>query len=137
MNWGYPRTVEGFVHAIGRGQFERLHPTGSFAIWVRQVGQYGIQTAGDVGIAYLACSLVPFCLLHKLRARERGWLLGLVPVFLCLSFFMVAMLNAPPDKAVTGMLKEFFPASHVILTVWSGYGLAELGTIVSRKKAEE
>jgi len=26
MNWGYPRTTEGFFHAVGRGQYERIDP---------------------------------------------------------------------------------------------------------------
>ena len=27
MQWGYPRTVTGFFHALTRGQYERIHPT--------------------------------------------------------------------------------------------------------------
>jgi hypothetical protein len=27
MNWGYPRTVEGFIHALTRGQYEKTNPT--------------------------------------------------------------------------------------------------------------
>jgi hypothetical protein len=27
MQWGYPRTVEGFFHALSRGQYEKAHPT--------------------------------------------------------------------------------------------------------------
>ena len=27
LNWGYPRTVAGFFHALTRGQYERIHPT--------------------------------------------------------------------------------------------------------------
>jgi tetratricopeptide (TPR) repeat protein len=30
MNWGYPRTVEGFFHAVGRGQYERISPVDNF-----------------------------------------------------------------------------------------------------------
>jgi hypothetical protein len=26
MNWGYPRTMEGFWHAVSRGQYERIDP---------------------------------------------------------------------------------------------------------------
>jgi hypothetical protein len=134
VNWGYARTLEGFVHAISRGQFERLHPTSHFGDWLRQVGQYGIQTVREVGWPYLLCAILPFCFCHKMGPRERGWLLGLIPIFLCLSLFMVAMLNAPLDRAVMGMIKEFFVASHLILILWSGYGLVLLGTVLSRKK---
>ena len=27
MNWGYARTLEGFVHAFTRGQYEKANPT--------------------------------------------------------------------------------------------------------------
>ena len=27
MQWGYPRTVEGFFHALSRGQYEQPNPT--------------------------------------------------------------------------------------------------------------
>src|SRR4029079_10184031 len=27
MQWGYPRTLEGFIHAITRGQYDKIHPT--------------------------------------------------------------------------------------------------------------
>jgi hypothetical protein len=31
MNWGYPRTWEGFKHAITRGQYEKIVPTDIFS----------------------------------------------------------------------------------------------------------
>lgn len=30
MNWGYPRTPEGFIHAVSRGQYERIDPAANF-----------------------------------------------------------------------------------------------------------
>jgi hypothetical protein len=27
MEWGYPRTVEGFIHAFTRGQYEKANPS--------------------------------------------------------------------------------------------------------------
>lgn len=30
MNWGYPRTPEGFIHAISRGQYEKIDPAANF-----------------------------------------------------------------------------------------------------------
>ena len=27
MEWGYPRTVEGFFHALTRGQYDKINPT--------------------------------------------------------------------------------------------------------------
>ncbi len=30
MNWGYPRTPEGFIHAVSRGQYEKIDPAANF-----------------------------------------------------------------------------------------------------------
>ena len=27
MEWGYPRTLDGFIHALTRGQYEHINPT--------------------------------------------------------------------------------------------------------------
>ncbi len=41
MNWGYPRTWEGFKHAITRGQYEKIVPTDILTPrFVQQVGSY-------------------------------------------------------------------------------------------------
>ena len=36
MNWGYPRTWEGFLHALTRGQYERANPTSDPLRWQRR-----------------------------------------------------------------------------------------------------
>jgi thioredoxin-like negative regulator of GroEL len=41
INWGYPRTWEGFVHAISRGQYEKITPTDIFsARFIQQLSDY-------------------------------------------------------------------------------------------------
>lgn len=41
MNWGYPRTWEGFKHALSRGQYEKIAPTSIFSpFFVQQIGEY-------------------------------------------------------------------------------------------------
>lgn len=41
MNWGYPRTWEGFKHAITRGQYEKIKPTDVFSgVFLQQLGDY-------------------------------------------------------------------------------------------------
>jgi tetratricopeptide (TPR) repeat protein len=41
MNWGYPRTWEGFKHALTRGQYEKIAPTNLFAPrFLKQLGGY-------------------------------------------------------------------------------------------------
>ncbi len=41
MNWGYPRTWEGFLHALSRGQYERIKPAPIFTLrFISQIGDY-------------------------------------------------------------------------------------------------
>ncbi len=41
MNWGYPRTWEGFKHAVSRGQYEKISPSDIFsARFIHQIGTY-------------------------------------------------------------------------------------------------
>jgi len=42
MNWGYPRTVEGFWHAVGRGQYERISPADNLKDILQDTKKYQI-----------------------------------------------------------------------------------------------
>ena len=43
MQWGYPRTVEGFIHAFTRGQYEKTNPTDIIGDPMRFIGQQSVQ----------------------------------------------------------------------------------------------
>jgi len=42
MNWGYPRTKEGFKHAVGRGQYERIDPVANFEDILKDSKKYQV-----------------------------------------------------------------------------------------------
>jgi hypothetical protein len=134
LNWGYPRTVEGFFHTLARGQFESVQPTDSFSRYAEQLELYGEGVLADLGVVYVLPVLVSFWFLRRMRARERRWLLGLLAVYLCLSLLLVALLNPSPERYDFQPAERFFSASHLVLAVWAGYGLALLGTIIARPK---
>ena len=46
MEWGYPRTVEGFFHAISRGQYEQPNPTNLITEPRRFLSQLGMLIEG-------------------------------------------------------------------------------------------
>src|SRR5439155_6158555 len=132
-NWGYARTVEGFLHTISGGQYEHLAPVQDLVRFIKQIWRYLEQTVHDLGLIYLPPAVLPFFFLNRMRLRERGWMLGIVATFLCLSGFMLAMLNPWPDRqAWWGLVKFHLLASHLMLAVWAGYGLVLLGTLVGR-----
>jgi hypothetical protein len=126
VNWGYPRTVEGFVHSLSRGQYESVHPTDSLSRYAEQLEMSVENVPADFGVIYVLPVLVPFWFLRRMRAEERRWMLGLLAVFLCLTLLMVAVLNPSPDRASMELVARFFSASHVVLAIWTGYGLASL-----------
>lgn len=127
MEWGYPRTVEGFIHAFTRGQYEKTNPTniimhpGTFLTQLMMMGR-GIVDEFNWVYAFLA--LVPFAFFRKLHRRERAWLIGLTAIYLCLGVLLLILLNPPPDKAAQELVKVFFTASHTVIALMVGYGLA-------------
>ena len=58
----------------------------------------------------------------------------MLAVYLCLSLLMVALLNPSPDRADLLLVERFFSASHLVLAVWTGYGLALIGTILTKPR---
>lgn len=144
LNWGYPRTVGGFIHAFTRGQYERIHPTsgsgsniiditGSFiSTYSKQI--WFILVEGPVeefNIAYLVIGFVPLFFFRRLQARERAWLLGLVAFYFVLGPFLLFLFNPAPDRQALALNKPFFIASHVIISMLIGYGMTLLLAKVS------
>lgn len=128
VNWGYPRTVEGFFHVINREQYERPFCVSSFYRSMELMPMSVSIAASEFGSYNLVLVLIPLCLLYKMRASERKWMLGLLAVFLCLSFLMIVLLNPPRELTAQGVLKTYFTASHLILAIWTGCGLILLGS---------
>ncbi len=120
MNWGYPRTWEGFLHALSRGQYEKTTP----GINIRQIFSYFEGLKEEFNWANLLIGLVPFLFLRRFRQRERGWLIGLTSVYFLLAFLLMYLLNAGVDKQSRELVKVFFTSSHVIVALGIGYGVA-------------
>jgi hypothetical protein len=136
-NWGYARTVEGFVNLIGSGQYERMRPMdllSEFDRFYTGIWGYAIHSFKDVGWIYLLPALVPFFFLWRLRGRARGWIVGLIVCFLALSLFMLVMINPPANGSAWWVLQLYLLPSHLVLTIFAGYGLAFVGTVVARGK---
>ncbi|MDB6065812.1 MAG: hypothetical protein JWR26_2020 [Pedosphaera sp.] len=127
MNWGYPRTVEGFIHVLARGQYARVQTVESFWQYFVQMVVYAKQTAKNFGVIYMALALVPFWFVRRVEASERRLMFGLSGIFMFVCFFWVAMLNFFNDRAAINLYKEFFAPSHLILAIWAGYGLVLVG----------
>ncbi|HWN94453.1 MAG TPA: DUF2723 domain-containing protein [Methylomirabilota bacterium] len=139
LNWGYPRTVGGFMHAFTRGQYERIRPTSGTGRNIAEqtiswVSTYAKQVKfiliegpiEEFSLGFLFIGLVPLFFFRKLQPRERAWLLGLVAFYIVLGPVLVELFNPAPDRQSLSLNKPFFIASHFIIALAIGYGLTLL-----------
>jgi hypothetical protein len=130
LNWGYPRTAEGFVHAFTRGQYEKTKPTDSIPRLAKQVVMYAESAAEEFNVVYLLIAFVPFFFLRRMQTRERAWILGLAAIWLFLAMLLMVLLNPSTDKQSRELVKVFFTASYVMVAMSIGYGLAIIGALL-------
>ena len=129
MQWGYPRTVEGFFHALSRGQYEQAHPTDILHEKMRFLMQLGMQVSGvanSFSWGNLFIALMPFLFILKMQKRERAWIIGLAAIYLCVGILLTVVMNTTPDRQSAEENKVFFTASHALVAIMIGYGLALL-----------
>lgn len=132
MNWGYPRTVDGFIHAFTRGQYEATQPTDNVWRFIEQCGMLFEGAQEEFSLVFLLVAIVPFVFFNRLKQRERAWLIGMVAIYCCLSFLLVILLNPSTDNQSRALTKVFFTSSHVIIAMFSGYGLVLGAALISQ-----
>jgi tetratricopeptide (TPR) repeat protein len=126
MQWGYPRTVEGFFHALSRGQYETAVGTNILQDPSRFVFQLGYIVQGlaeSFNWVYMFIGLLPFLFILKMHKRERSWIIGLTSIYFCISVLLVILLNVSSDRSSSDLNKVFFTASHALFAIMIGYGL--------------
>jgi tetratricopeptide (TPR) repeat protein len=133
MNWAYPRTWDGFVHAFSRGQYERANPTSSPLRFIQQMYLYFKGAGSEFSPVMLLIGLVPFFCWKRMAKRERAWMTGLMAVFFCLAVILMILLNPPPDKQSQDLNRVFFTSSHVLIAIFMGYGVALIASFLARQ----
>ncbi len=134
MQWGYPRTVEGFFHALSRGQYGSDVGTNIFQNPLQFIFQLFYIADGlseSFTWAYLFVGLIPFVFILKMHKRERNWIIGLAAIYLFISVALVVMLNVSADRSTAELNKVFFTASHAIFAMLIGYGVTILAAYVA------
>jgi tetratricopeptide (TPR) repeat protein len=127
MEWSYPRTADGFIHALTRGQYEKTHPTDIIhhpEVFGLQLLSLGRGILEEFNWVYAFLALVPFLFFRKYHRRERAWLIGIAAIYLCLGVLLLILLNPPPDRNAQALVRVFFTASHTCIALLVGYGLA-------------
>ncbi|MGO9203327.1 MAG: protein O-mannosyl-transferase family [Limisphaerales bacterium] len=126
MQWSYPRTADGFIHALTRGQYEKTHPTDIIhhpEVFGLQLLSLGRGILEEFNWVYAFLALIPFLFFRKYLRRERAWLIGIVAIYLCLGILLLILLNPPPDRNAQQLVRVFFTASHTCIALLVGYGL--------------
>jgi tetratricopeptide (TPR) repeat protein len=127
MQWGYPRTVEGFFHALSRGQYEKSNPTDIIhdpGRFMMQLGMLGSGLVESYSLVFVFVALLPLLFVFKMQKRERSWILGLVAIYFCIGVLLTMIMNTSPERQSFEEGKVFFAASHAIAAIMIGYGLA-------------
>lgn len=127
INWGYPRTVQGFWHVLMRGQYDRMNPIDFIhepAALLQACHQYLGWLASEFPAVCLPAALGPFLFLPKMRKRERGWLIGLGSVFFCLSVLTLDLLRPSRDRQTDSLVQPFFGPSYALVALLMGCGFA-------------
>jgi len=137
MNWAYPRTAEGFDHAITRGQYtgpaqestdrvERfiIDVDGNKKVDGGQVGVFISETMQEFNPAYTLLALLPFAFIFKMENRERRWLGGMALIFTILTLLMLAFRNTGGSEQQRHLNKVFFESSHLFVALGLGWGIA-------------
>ncbi len=137
MNWGYPRTWEGFKHAIMRGQYEAI----GFQMpsW-GQIANYFEDVRVQFTDLLIPFALVPFAAGHWIVRRENRrafwqWMVPALACFLMMSFLLIALANVKGDLQDGFIQKVKFISSHAMLAMWIGYGLVFAAVFALRKLA--
>src|SRR5216117_3843517 len=131
LNWGYPRTWDGFLHALTRGQYEKTNPTANFGRFMDQMGMLLHGAVDEFNLVYLMVGLIPFFFFNRMQKREQGWFAGLVAMYLGLALLLIMLLNPSSDRQSKEMNRVFFTASHVMISLCVAYGMTLFGAIMA------
>jgi len=133
VNWAYPRTAEGFIHLLTRGQYEKLQPTAQLDRFLEQLQMCSDITLTKFGLLYVLVALIPFFYLRRLSLLWRQWMLGLLAVDLSMALLLPIVLNPSHDRSSREYFMVSYSASHLVLAIWTGYGLVALGVLFTRR----
>lgn len=124
MNWGYPRTVEGFLHAFSRGQYEPINPTDSFPRFIDQLFMVSNVIIDEFSIPLAILAFLPLCFVRYMKKRELSWWVGLSVIFVGLTFLLLALLNPDTNIQSKFQTRVFFIPTHSILAIGIGCAIA-------------
>jgi tetratricopeptide (TPR) repeat protein/uncharacterized membrane-anchored protein YitT (DUF2179 family) len=130
MNWGYPKTFEGFLHAISRGQYEQITPADLFSMrYVRQIGTYLADLRLNYTMFITLVAFLPFCA-WKWANREGKPVFDAMKWGILLTFATLLLLPIGTVRLTSNLNFSLYkvPALGVMLLLMVG----ALMTVVAR-----
>ncbi len=120
MNWGYPRTWEGFKHAITRGQYEKIQTSHMFSLrFVEQIGSYFADLRFQFTLLAAPLGFLPFTLWQiKVQKRRINALYVAIGLSIAAIFFaLIEKFIAPGTTALTSTYKTLFGFVIILMMV--------------------
>lgn len=124
INWGYPRTWEGLMHAITRGQYEKVTLANVFSVrFLLQIGAYlrDLRAQFFAPVAWLA--VLPFLSLKWNGKKNNFWLLTTLAAFIGVGLLFIILQNPKIDIQTLFIARVQYIQSHAVYAIWLGYGL--------------
>jgi tetratricopeptide (TPR) repeat protein len=136
INWGYPRTPEGFMHALTRGQYEKIDPTANFKHAVSHPGHFlallnaiifdprdytSVVAQFTWPLALL--TLVPPFFFFSVSRRARNWITATFILFFSLTVIFIIFQYPQLDVQTLFIGRVQYIQAHAIFALWISYGL--------------
>ncbi|MFO7937366.1 MAG: DUF2723 domain-containing protein [Kiritimatiellia bacterium] len=123
MNWGYPRTWEGFKHAITRGQYEKIAPSNVFnRRFLSQIGTYFTDMRVQFTMLIAPLGFLPFTLWSFNAGKKRLRVIYVGAALFVSVFIMVVLSNIfgeevvfRLDKVLVGLILILFAAGLILV----------------------
>ncbi len=124
INWGYPRTWQGFMHAITRGQYEQVKLAHVFS-WkfLTQVGTYFRDLRSQFYGPTALLAIIPFFFCWKVGRKNAAWLVTTFFAFLSVGIVFMILQNPKTDIQSLFIGRVQYIQSHAIYVLWLGYGI--------------
>ncbi|MDF7825673.1 DUF2723 domain-containing protein [Pontiellaceae bacterium B12227] len=124
INWGYPRTWQGFMHAITRGQYERVKLAHVFTPrFLEQLSTYFMDLRSQFMWPIAILAIIPFGFIWKTGKRNINWLITTFVAFLSVGLVFMILQNPKTDIQSLFIGRVQYIQSHAIFVLWLGYGI--------------
>ncbi len=96
-----------------------------------QLGILVSDVATEFNWVLVFIALVPLLFFFKMQKRERSWITGLVAFYLCIGVLLMVLMNTSLERQSAELNKVFFIASHGIIAIMAGYGMALIASFMA------